>query len=72
MNAARAPDYVRLDLRVDRTFTLTGRPLTVFVGVQNVTNRRNFAGYRWNRRTNTPQFGEQQGMFPILGLNWTF
>ena len=31
-------------------------PLNVFVGVQNVTNRRNFAGYSWNRRTNTQQF----------------
>jgi hypothetical protein len=44
----------------------------VFGGVQNVTNRRNFASYAWNRRTNTPQFGEQQGLFPILGLDWRF
>jgi hypothetical protein len=37
-----------------------------------VTNRRNFASYTWNRRTNTQQFGEQQGRFPILGLDWRF
>ena len=38
----------------------------------NVTNRRNFASYSWNRRTNAQQFGEQQGIFPILGLDWRF
>ena len=46
--------------------------LNLFVGVQNVTNRRNFASYNWNSRTNTQQFGEQQGIFPILGLDWRF
>jgi TonB-dependent receptor-like protein/carboxypeptidase family protein len=72
VNAERAPDYGRVDIRVDRTFTVGGQPLNVFAGVQNVTNRRNFASYTWNRRTNTQQFGEQQGRFPILGLDWRF
>ena len=72
VNAERAPDYARVDIRVDRTFTVGGQPLNVFLGVQNVTNRRNFASYTWNRRTNTQQFGEQQGIFPILGLDWRF
>jgi outer membrane receptor protein involved in Fe transport len=72
VNALRAPDYARLDVRVDRTFTVGGRALNVFAGVQNVTNRRNFGGYRWNRRTNASEFGEQQGIFPILGLDWRF
>ena len=68
VNAERAPDYGRVDIRVDRTFTVAGQPLNLFFGVQNVTNRRNFASYTWNRRTNSQQFGEQQGIFPILGL----
>jgi hypothetical protein len=72
VNAERAPAYGRVDLRVDRTLTVGGQPVNVFVGVQNVTNRRNFASYTWNRRTNTQQFGEQQGIFPILGLDWRF
>jgi hypothetical protein len=72
VNGVRAPDYVRLDLRVDRTFTVGGRPLNVFAGVQNVINRRNIAGYRWNRRLNAAQPDEQQGIFPILGLDWRF
>jgi hypothetical protein len=72
VNAERAPDYGRVDLRVDRTFTVGGQPLNLFFGVQNLTNRRNFASYSWNRRTNTQQFGEQQGIFPILGFDWRF
>jgi len=44
--------------------------LVVFFGVQNVTNRLNFSAYTWNRRTNTVRFQEQQGLFPILGLEW--
>jgi hypothetical protein len=72
VNDERAPDYGRVDVRVDRTFALGGRPLNVFAGVQNLTNRRNFAGYSWNRRTNARQFGEQQGIFPVLGFDWRF
>ena len=68
VNAERAPDYARVDVRVDRTFSVGGQPLNLFVGVQNVTNRRNFASYTWNRRTNAQQFGEQQGIFPIAGF----
>ena len=44
----------------------------VFAGVQNLTNRRNFAGYNWNRRLNALEFSEQQGLFPILGFEWKF
>ncbi len=72
VNAERAPDYGRVDIRVDRTFTVGGRPLNLFFGVQNLTNRRNFASYSWNRRINAQQFGEQQGVFPVLGLDWRF
>jgi hypothetical protein len=72
VNAERAPGYGRVDIRLDRTFKIGGQPLNVFAGVQNVTNRRNFASYTWNRRTNAQQFGEQQGLFPILGLDWRF
>jgi hypothetical protein len=72
VNAERAPDYGRFDIRADRTFNVGGQPLNLFFGVQNVTNRRNFASYGWNRRSNTQQFGKQQGIFPILGVDWRF
>ena len=72
VNAGRLPAYLRIDLRVDRTFTVRDRPLLVFAGVQNAFNRRNIAGIGWNRATNTPQFGEQLGLFPLVGMDWRF
>jgi outer membrane receptor protein involved in Fe transport len=72
VNAERGPMYARLDVRVDRTFTVGGQPLNVFAGVQNITDRRNFGGYIWNRRTNALEFNEQQGIFPIIGFDWRF
>ena len=72
VNARRAPDYFRWDVRVDRAFTVRGEPFVLFAGVQNLTNRRNFAGFNWNRRVNAVEFSEQQGLFPLLGFEWKF
>jgi hypothetical protein len=72
VNGVRATDYFRLDARVDRSFDFAGESFVLFAGVQNLTNRRNFAGYNWNRRLNALEFSEQQGLFPILGFEWKF
>jgi outer membrane receptor protein involved in Fe transport len=72
VSAERLPDYFRLDVRVDRTFTVRDKPFLLFVGVQNATNRRNIGGLGWNRNTNTAQFGEQLGLFPLIGIDWRF
>lgn len=72
VNARRAPDYFRLDLRVDRRLTIAGREVSFFAGVQNATNRSNVAGFGWDRRANTSRVNEQLGIFPILGLDWRF
>jgi outer membrane receptor protein involved in Fe transport len=72
VNAERLLDYFRIDLRVDRRFSVNQRPVSLFAGIQNVTNRRNVAGYSWDRRGNGPTSLEQLGIFPILGLDWSF
>jgi outer membrane receptor protein involved in Fe transport len=72
VNADRTPDYFRLDVRVDRAFRRGDRTITVYAGVQNVTNRKNVAQYSWDRRNNMPRVSEQLGRFPILGLEWPF
>jgi hypothetical protein len=72
MNTLRLPHYQRLDLRVDRRFVIRGQPVAVFAGAQNVTNRRNVASIGWDRRANTPRTSFQNGLFPILGLDWSF
>ncbi|MBM3738753.1 MAG: TonB-dependent receptor [Acidobacteria bacterium] len=70
VNGVRAPDYFRLDLRVDRTFTVRGKPFLVFFGAQNVTNRTNVARASWDRQRNAPRFNRQLGLFPLIGLEW--
>lgn len=72
VNAERLPAYVRIDIRLDRTFTVRDKPLLVFLGVQNVVNRRNVAAYTWNRRLNEQQVNEQLGLFPLIGMEWRF
>lgn len=72
VNAERLPDYFRLDLRVDRNLKVWGKPLLLFFGAQNITNRRNVAGYSWNRRFNNQITNEQLGIFPNIGLDWRF
>jgi hypothetical protein len=69
---SRTPDHFRADVRVDRTFRVNGQPVTLFFGVQNVTNRTNIAGFTWDRRNNQPRASEQQGVFLVLGLDWRF
>lgn len=72
VNAERAPDFFRLDLRVDRTFLINDKPLIVFVGIQNVTGRNNFGGINWDRRTNSPSFDDSLERFPLVGIDWVF
>ena len=47
-------------------------PVLLFVGAQNITGRKNVAGYTWNRRLNIVQTNEQLGIFPTIGLDWRF
>ena len=46
-NGSRLPEYSRLDLRADRTFTYRKSRLTLFLEVVNATNQDN---YRLNSR----------------------
>jgi hypothetical protein len=44
----------------------------LFVGLQNATNRQNFAFPSWSRTNNRQTIETQLGLFPIVGLNWKF
>ena len=70
VNAERAPDYYRWDIRFDRTFVVNDKPLLVFFGFQNATNRQNFGGLQWSRRLNRETFEDATGLFPLFGLEW--
>ena len=40
-NSLRLPSYARLDVRADRTFTWSGRRVTLFAEVANALNHQN-------------------------------
>jgi outer membrane receptor protein involved in Fe transport len=71
-NTARLPTYARLDLRANRTFTWSGRRLTLFAEVINALNRANvrftppFVN-RITRATTTP-FASLLPIIPSVGI----
>lgn len=71
VNGERAPDFFRWDIRIDRTFTISDKPLIAFFGFQNVTNQQNFNGIQWSRRLNRQSLGDSIGLFPLFGIDWT-
>ncbi len=72
VNAERAMAYQRLDLRADYTFRFREQNVLLFIGIQNVLNRQNFARISWDRRNNRSRFDDQLGLFPLIGLDWRF
>jgi hypothetical protein len=72
ISGLRSPAYFRPDIRFDRTFTVRNKPLLFWAGVQNVMNRRNVTGVRWNQNTNRSEPYRQEGLFPLIGIDWKF
>ena len=72
VDGARAPAYLRLDLRVDYTWKVRDRPLTLSFDLQNATNRQNLLIHIWNRITNQQTALNQEGLFPAFGFEWRF
>jgi TonB family protein len=71
-NSIRIPLFMQLDLRVSQAFKIAGTELSVYLEVQNVTNRDNTEELVYS-----PDF-QQRGhiqslpILPIAGVQWTF
>jgi hypothetical protein len=66
-NGVRMPEYVRLDLRGDRTFTYRKSRLTLFMEVVNATNHENFRLNGYSVNTNLRRvFDPIESVFPLL------
>ena len=66
-NGIRLPEYSRLDLHADRTFTYRKSRLTLFLEVVNVMNRDNYRPNSFGVNTNTRRVFEPiEKLFPLL------
>jgi hypothetical protein len=66
-NATRLPDYARVDLRADRTFTKRRSRITLFVEILNALNRRNMAPSEFGLNFSTGIVSElTDKVFPLL------
>lgn len=72
VNAERAPEYHRLDLRADRYFNFENWSLLVFMDVLNVYNRENIQQFVWNPKTRERDIVPQYALIPNIGFNVKF
>ena len=70
----RLPSYHRLDLRASREWQLRSSRLTFFLDLQNVTNRKNLAGFDLGIDEDEARIDAEPetwpGFFPSLGITW--
>lgn len=74
-NAARYPDYHKLDIRVDKKFKFDTWTLTAYLDLWNVYNRLNVLSYTYKVDSNgviTTKTRNDFGLLPILGLSAQF
>jgi hypothetical protein len=71
INAARYPDYHRLDLELSSRFNFSTWNLVILFSIQNIYNRQNIAYYQYNSdgtRENVYQFA----LLPVVGIEAEF
>lgn len=74
-NSARYPAYERVDLRVTRKFTLYHNPLSVYLDITNLLNRKNVWGYMYTYDARGDYIAEPQtlmGIVPAVGVSYSF
>lgn len=72
INSIRFPINHSLDVRVDKRWFFSGWTLITYVDIQNIYNRKNITGIRWDQRTKAPEFNETIGILPSIGISAMF
>jgi hypothetical protein len=72
LNTERFPVTHTLDIRADRRWNFRAWNLVVYLDIQNIYNRKNVSGIRWDARTGQAEFDESLGIFPTLGVSAEF
>ncbi len=68
----RLPTFAALDLRVDRRWSFRRTQLTLYLDVQNVTDRENTSRYQWNLRERIVEPNTSVGRLPSIGMTFDF
>lgn len=71
-NTDNLPDFVRLDLRLDKRWNFSSWSLITYIDIQNVTNKKNITGYKWNKFKSEIEANESLGILPSIGINAKF
>jgi hypothetical protein len=72
INTVRFPVNHSLDVRVDKRWFFIGWTLITYVDIQNIYNRKNITGIRWDERTQSAEFNETIGILPSIGVSAMF
>ena len=70
--SGRGPDFISLDLRIDKRFVFKQWSINIFVDVQNVTNNRNGEFVLFNYNYSRYQYVPGMPIFPTLGIKAEF
>ncbi len=66
----RLPDFVQLDLRIDRTWRRSWGALDLYIDLQNVTNRGNAEGVTYNEDFTRRSLTTGLPIFPSIGVEY--
>jgi TonB dependent receptor/TonB-dependent Receptor Plug Domain len=79
MNSLRVPYYSRLDAQLDKDSVIHGLHVEIYLGVNNILNRKNFLAYVWMpREVSNSSTGsatseiDQMPIFPNFGIRYIF
>ena len=68
VNSERLPDYLRLDVRLDRQYTFRWGSITSYIEVQNVLGRKNAATRLYNHLAERVETHQHRGRFFVGGV----
>lgn len=71
-NSLRFPANHSLDIRVDKYWFFDSWSLITYIDIQNIYNRNNISGVRWDTRSGGPEFNESIGILPSIGISAVF
>jgi len=72
LNSRRLKSIHSLDVRVDRRWIFKNWTLITYIDIQNIYNRRNLSGIRWDPIKRTVDETSSIGILPSIGISAEF